>query len=434
MSSENKTLIGIGLGPFNLSLAALLEKIPEIQNVFLEKKSGFDWHPEIMFQDSTMQTTYLKDLVTPVDPTNPNSFLNYLVSNGLFYQFLNTQRSVVTRREFEKYCTWVSQRLSARVAFNTEVRGVHYKENQFEIETSTGLLKSKNICVGTGMTARVPDCARLKIGPRVFHAKSKALQNMDLKDKSILIVGGGQTGIEIFRNAMQGKWGQFKSLNLITQRKNLEPLDESAFTNEYFTPDYARTFWSLSQEKKSAVVAGQKLASDGNTPAYLSELFRDLYHLKHVEGDARPMRLMACRQLTDIQENADQYRVQMQNQFQDQNEEMIVDYIVLCTGFQSLIPPVLEPLFSRIHFDAQKRFQYNPSYAIQWDGPKENKIYALNFSREQHGIFDPQTSMMAWRSAVVINDLAGKKIFQTAQNVPNFVDYGINVNEPQEIF
>ncbi|MDQ7860073.1 SidA/IucD/PvdA family monooxygenase [Peribacillus frigoritolerans] len=33
-------LVGIGIGPFNLGLAALLEKTPELNAVFFEKKAG----------------------------------------------------------------------------------------------------------------------------------------------------------------------------------------------------------------------------------------------------------------------------------------------------------------------------------------------------------------------------------------------------------
>ncbi len=108
-------LVGIGVGPFNLSLAALLDKAPSIHSVFLERKAQFDWHPEVMFPDSNMQTSYLKDLVTPVDPTSRYSFLNYLADKHLLYPFLNTQRSIISRREFEQYCAWVSRRLGERL-------------------------------------------------------------------------------------------------------------------------------------------------------------------------------------------------------------------------------------------------------------------------------------------------------------------------------
>lgn len=416
-------LIGIGIGPFNLSLAALLEKAPQVQNLFLEKKPSFDWHPELMFSDSIMQTSYLTDLVTPVDPTSPYSFLNYLSEKGVFYQFLNTERKFISRKEFEQYCSWVSQKLEERLKFNTEVREISFSKGSFRINTANGQFESKNICVATGLVPRIPDCASKFIGSKLFYAKSNYLKNMDLKEKSVVIVGGGQTGVEVFRNAIHGKWGDAQSIRLITPRNSLEPFDESPFTSDYFTPSYLDTFWGLGVEKKAQIVASQKLLSDGNTPNYLMELYKDLYHLKHVENDPRDMCILACRKLFGVEALSDGFRLTLENTFQECKEEIFADIVILCTGLQNAIPNILEPLYPRIKFDKERRFNFKKSYAIEWDGPDENHIYALNFSRHNHGIVDPQTNLMAWRSAVVVNDLTQKKIYATDSKIQNFIVY-----------
>ncbi|RYZ68955.1 MAG: lysine 6-monooxygenase, partial [Proteobacteria bacterium] len=136
MTKPNYDLFGIGIGPFNLSLAALLRGVPATHYKFVDQKRTFEWHPEMMFGDSYMQTSYLKDLVTPVDPTNPFSFLNYLVKNGLFHAFMNTERGIVSRREFERYCQWVSQNLGESLQFGTGVHEVRFENDQFIIETT----------------------------------------------------------------------------------------------------------------------------------------------------------------------------------------------------------------------------------------------------------------------------------------------------------
>lgn len=420
---EPLDLIGIGVGPFNLSLAALLEKTPGVRSVFFDKKPRFDWHPEVMFPDSTMQTSYMKDLVTPVDPTSPYSFLNYLVRKNLFYHFLNTRRSVISRREFEQYCVWASGELNHKIKFNTDVRGVSFSNGLFLVDTANGAFRARNICVATGLAPRIPDCATGLIGPHLFHAKSARLREMNAEGKSVVIVGGGQTGIEIFRNMLHGKWGHAGSVRLITRRRGLEPLDESAFTNECFTPSYADSFWGLELEKKAQIVASQKLASDGNTPAYLLDLYTDLYRLKHVEHDSRDIQILACRNLLNIEKHADGFRLAMENTFLDKREELCADIVILSTGFQNVIPGLLEPLFPRIRLDANGRFRFRKSYAIEWDGPEDNRIYALNFSRHSHGIIDPQTSLMAWRSAVVVNDLTKTNVYATEPAVQNFIQY-----------
>ena len=83
--------IGIGIGPFNLSIAALAEGLDGFSSLFLERKPHFSWHPGMMVPDCHMQTSFLKDLVSAVEPTNRHSFLNYLVQRKKFYSFLTTE-------------------------------------------------------------------------------------------------------------------------------------------------------------------------------------------------------------------------------------------------------------------------------------------------------------------------------------------------------
>ena len=89
--------IGIGIGPFNLSIAALAEGLDGFSSLFLERKPHFSWHPGMMVPDCHMQTSFLKDLVSAVEPTNRHSFLNYLVQRKKFYRFLPTEQRLPRR-------------------------------------------------------------------------------------------------------------------------------------------------------------------------------------------------------------------------------------------------------------------------------------------------------------------------------------------------
>jgi lysine N6-hydroxylase len=134
-------LAGIGIGPFNLSLAAVSEKNRELKTHFFDQKTSFLWHSEIIFPDSDMQTSFFKDLVTDVDPTSPYSFLNYLVKNGLFYSFINTKREAVTRKEFELYCQWVTKQISRKLSFKSKVETLHYDGRCFIIKAEKKIKK-----------------------------------------------------------------------------------------------------------------------------------------------------------------------------------------------------------------------------------------------------------------------------------------------------
>ncbi|MEG2825515.1 MAG: SidA/IucD/PvdA family monooxygenase, partial [Acinetobacter sp.] len=70
--------IGIGLGPFNLSLASLLQNKSSLNYAFFEQKAQFDWHAGMQLPNTVLQVPFMADLVSMVDPTSPFSFLNYL--------------------------------------------------------------------------------------------------------------------------------------------------------------------------------------------------------------------------------------------------------------------------------------------------------------------------------------------------------------------
>ena len=99
MTADALDLAGIGIGPFNLSLAAQLDSIPTVSARFFERRREFAWHPGMMLPGVEMQTSILKDLVTATNPTSPWSFLAYLVAHRRFYQFLNAEYEAVPRTE-----------------------------------------------------------------------------------------------------------------------------------------------------------------------------------------------------------------------------------------------------------------------------------------------------------------------------------------------
>ena len=47
-------VVGVGLGPFNLGLAALLEKT-ELDAVFFDDKPEFAWHPGLMLPGAEIE-------------------------------------------------------------------------------------------------------------------------------------------------------------------------------------------------------------------------------------------------------------------------------------------------------------------------------------------------------------------------------------------
>ena len=96
---EELDVLGICVGPSGLSVAALLQPHSEISARFLERQPEFQWHPGLLFSEAEVLVSFIKDLVTPADPTSSFSFLSFLHQNGRLYRFLNADFDRVRRRE-----------------------------------------------------------------------------------------------------------------------------------------------------------------------------------------------------------------------------------------------------------------------------------------------------------------------------------------------
>ncbi|MDW5376385.1 SidA/IucD/PvdA family monooxygenase [Halomonas sp. HP20-15] len=404
-------LAGLGAGPFNLSIAALADShVPTLRTRFFERRETLSWHPGMLLPDTHLQTGFLKDLVTAVAPDSPHSFLNYLVCHRRFYRFVNAELPTLSRAEFSDYLRWVGGRLSS-VETGNAVREVGLDRHGFRLSCDRGSYRARHLCLGTGKTPWLPPFAEALRGPQCLHAAEIAHAERDFTGKRVAIVGGGQSGADIFINALRGHWGQPGELNWLSRRRNFQPLDETAFTNEYFTPEYTRGFHGLPGSIREQEVAAQKLASDGITPAALQTLYRELYHRFDVLGEARWARLLPHRQATALTRHGPGYRLTSEHGLGGEREVFDADVVIFATGFATTLPECLAPLAGRLERDARGELVLGAHFETRWDGPADHRLYAVNAGRHSHGIAEPQLSLMAWRSATILNHACGREVF-----------------------
>lgn len=405
-------LAGVGVGPFNLSIAALLTEKPQITSRFFESRDTFAWHPGLLLDNTNMQTMFLKDLVTAISPENRYSFLSYLVKNKKFYRFLSAELQCISRHEFSDYLAWAAHQMD-NVQFSTRVEQVEYTGKTFHLHTNQGVYQADNLCIGTGKVPFIPDCAKAHIGERVFHAAEIGLRQRDFTNKRVMIIGGGQSGADIFINALQHKWGKPKSLDWLSRRSNYQPLDEASFTNEFFAPDYVDAFINLSPAVKHKEIANQKLTSDGITQKALLTIYQELYQRFDVLKEEKWVRLLPHRTVTHMSNESDGFRLAANNALGQNLETHHADVVILATGFEAPYPACLRDILPLLDMDEDNRYQMSADFELKWEGQHNNKIFAVNAGMHSHGIAEPQLSLMAWRSARIINSLAGDTLFET---------------------
>lgn len=97
--------VGVGFGPSNIALAIALDERGSsgkaTGHAFFDSRTEPDWHPGLMFEDATMQVSFLKDLITMVNPRSRYTFLNYIHAKGRIHEFINLRTFHPRRTEFE---------------------------------------------------------------------------------------------------------------------------------------------------------------------------------------------------------------------------------------------------------------------------------------------------------------------------------------------
>jgi lysine N6-hydroxylase len=404
-------LLGVGIGPSNLSLAALLSPLPEFTSCFFDHKNHFDWHAGVMFPDATIQVSFLKDLVTLADPTSRFSFISFLFENKRIYRFLTSNFSRVTRLEFNQYLQWVSNSLD-NVKFGCNIDAIDHDGQSFIVCANDERLYANNIVLGTGLTPVAPNCAKRHLGNKNLVVGVEFLTHAPCtNDLRIAIIGGGQTGAEIVRYLISDLSRLPREIHWISRRANFLPLDESPFANELFTPAYSNHFFRLPAEQRLKLLDDHKLASDGINTGVLESIYRTLYELEFLHQRGRLCHFHPSCELVDIETDGREWTLILNDAIRGQTAAMPVDIAILATGFEYRIPHCLHFFGDRIQWGPDG-YVLEDDFSIKWDGPADHKIYLQNGARKQRGIADPNLSLLAWRSAIIINSLMKRTVYE----------------------
>lgn len=238
-----------------------------------------------------------------------------------------------------------------------------------------------------------------------------SLRQPNLSGKRVTVVGGGQSGADLFLNALRGEWGDVAEISWVSRRNNFNALDEAAFANEYFTPEYVSGFVGLNETARGEMLSEQKMTSDGITADSLLTIYRELYHRFEVLGLPRNARLMPSRSVTGLESRGQGWQLLLEHHLDSGYDALDSDVVIFATGYRPALPEMLSPLMPRIAMRDECSFNVRDDFTVEWDGPQENQIFAVNASMHTHGIAEPQLSLMAWRSARILNRAVGRDLF-----------------------
>jgi lysine N6-hydroxylase len=416
-------LIGVGAGPANLSLAALITSARErgltsVKARFFERNPAILWHSGQLFPGTLMQTEFYRDLVTPVDPTSRFSFLNYLKSNGRLDQFLCSSSIWPTRREFEDYFNWVAKQIED-IVLAANVTSVEYipETNLFIVQTenesrSQAQYESKHIVLGCGPqpNSTIPS-SQVR---RVVHVSALLAFNFPNSLKRVLVVGGGQSAAECINYLLDQHANVEMHITWVSRDTAFRALDKGNFSRETYSASYGHAFAPLPSQLREKIIQDERGVANGITPEIAQALYQRLYYLKHLPSPGMASPSVHMQSNTEVLETRDEAKgavVTVRALATGQTSAQVFDCVILCTGFDD--KSVLDS--SIVGSQLKRRISTNEGfdgYAVSWDGPRDRMIFVQSENKRTHGLGDLNFVTAPGRNASILNSIAGKEIYK----------------------
>jgi lysine N6-hydroxylase len=423
-------LAGIGIGPFNLGLAALAHPISSLSCIFFDQQPSFNWHPGLMMDFSTLQVPFYADLVTLTDPSSPFSFLAYLKSMGRLLQFAIKENNYISRREYNNYCQWVADQLPA-LRFNHKITAVSYNEQMacYEIRANNKLHQEETTCyarrlvIGTGpipfqpyfIPPVTPDTCH-------FHASAYLPNKKKLSGKrGVTIIGSGQSAAEIFYDLLSDLEEFPEGIQWFTRANRFYPMETGKFSFEMTSPDYIRYFYHLPTHKKNSVLQKQQILYKGINSQLISAIY-DLMYQKTIDRPTIKANTYTNCELRNMEQTSDSvYKLTFHHDELLQYFDHQTDACILATGYTYKVPAFLYPIRDRIRLNERQQYAVQENYCISIP---EREIFIQNGELHTHGFTAPDLGMGPHRNAVILNEILGHDYYQTEKNT-TFQTFGI---------
>ncbi|MEU5640505.1 lysine N(6)-hydroxylase/L-ornithine N(5)-oxygenase family protein [Streptomyces milbemycinicus] len=438
-------LAGIGIGPFNLSLAALAHGIPCLRTAFYEQRPAFHWHPGLLIDGAKVQVPFLADLVTLANPTSPWTFLNYLKAHERLFPFYIAERFHIERAEYDAYCRWVSRHLPG-LHFSHQIDAVRWNHDHllFELDftelDATGEARhmgrsyARALVLGVGTEPHVPAPLRPLVdtpGVPVIHS-ADYLEHREalLATGHVTVVGSGQSGAEVFLDLLRNRPPGAEGLHWLTRTPAFAPMEYSKLGLEHFTPDYARYFHALPECVRDQLLPRQWQLYKGIAHDTMTEIHDELYRRTRHGGWPDTVLTPGVTVRTAGRIAAARLELHLEHAQQGARSRHITEAVVLATGHRERrIDTIIAALDPYIRRDSRERPRIDEHHRIVLDPIVKGPIYVQNAQRHAHGVGAPDLGLAAWRSAVILNSLTTEPVYPLPPRTA-FTTFGLHPTHP----
>lgn len=409
-------LAGIGVGPFNLSLAALADGVDGLSTAFFEREPEFRWHPGMMIDGTTLQVPFLADLVSLVDPAHPLSFLSYLRDRDRLFPFYFAEKFHIPRAEYDDYCRWAARRLPCR--FDSEVRSVRWSgaDGAFALDVAGERVLARAVVLGVGTGPVVPEALRGLDG--VTHSAEYLSARDRLVDAAdVTVVGSGQSGAEVFLDLLRRRRG---GLRWLTRTRAFAPMEYSKLGLEQFTPDYTRYFRGLAGPVRAALVPAQWQLHKAISADTIDEIHDELYR-RTVGGGWPDVTLAPGVEVVAASAGPDGVELHLRHVDEGSTSSLRTTEVVCATGYAERD---LSGLLADLPVHDEDGLVVDGDYKVSLRPGVTGDLYAQNAERHTHGVGAPDLGLAAWRAATILNSVCGRVVHRLPDRTA-FTTFGL---------
>lgn len=425
-------ILAIGIGPFNLGLAALTDSIPKLKCLFIDENKEFNWHPGLLLDNARLQVPFYADLVTLADPCNRFSYLNFLKHKQRLFRFAIQENNFVYRKEYNEYCKWVAGQLS-NCLFGYRCEAIHYDENSelYRVlvrdrrSQTIVAFQAKHIVIGIGTVPAYPRCFHpdsLEQTHLPIHHSSNYLtvKELLLNRKSITIIGSGQSAAEIFADLLPYSSNFTAGLSWFTRSERFYPMEYSKLSLEMTSLDYINYYFNLPAHKKNSTLKSQGMLYKGINYALINDIYDQLYQLS-ISQSTDQIRLSTNTELKGISKTAEgNLRLQLHHTETDKSFTYNTEALILSTGYRYTLPSFVEPIRNIIQWTQGNKYNVSKNYSIDY----RNSIFVQNAELHTHGFNAPDLGMGPYRNSIILNTILGYDHFKLETNI-TFQTFGI---------
>ena len=427
--------IGIGLGPFNLSLASLIHQKTDLKYVFFEQKEQFDWHAGMQLPNTVLQVPFMADLVSMVDPTSPFSFLNYLRHHQRLYKFYFLEQPHIPRREYNHYCQWVAQQLDD-IQYQTRVLEIEPQQSGFRVLVDhQGIQKSflcRNLIIGSGNIPALPNCLKeiqKQLPEQCVHSAEYMTRTQRNLSGDVVVLGSGQSAAEVFIDLFDHQKTKEKhqfNLHWFTRSQGFFPMEYTPLGLEYFSPDYIKHFYELPEHLKEQQLQQQALLYKGISAKTLRDIYEKMYHRTVANSGMQTYLHSQCELKQAEVLNHQKIRLYFQHLDTAESFYLDCDAVIAATGYSTPKFDFMKQLEPYIKLDQQKRWKISKDYRLihQLNG----KIFVQNQEMHSHGVGTPDLGLGAHRAATIINQLLDQPLYQLNDIQQTFQNFDLEQN------